>query len=102
MRIFSSAEYCLRVARRISRTCCSAVPAGSDFRRIFIPLQGYDEPEILQSSMQPFCLMVADGGHQSGELRSPGDFLITWRRQSEGLNSTTPLERPFLIRGRRD
>ena len=37
MRIFSSALYCLRVARRISRTCASAVPCGPDFWLIFAP-----------------------------------------------------------------
>src|SRR3974390_1459676 len=37
IRIFSSAEYRLRVARRISRTCCSAVSDGTDFCLIFAP-----------------------------------------------------------------
>jgi hypothetical protein len=48
IRIFSSAEYCLRVLRRISRTVLSA---GSfrliDFCLIFAPFGHDDEPEIL-------------------------------------------------------
>jgi hypothetical protein len=51
-RLFSSAEYCLRVARRMSLMTCSAgafpVP---DFCLIFAPLKGYDEPEILRSQL---------------------------------------------------
>lgn len=48
IRIFSSAEYCLRVRRQISRTVCSA-PAfkASDFCLICVPFGHYDEPEIL-------------------------------------------------------
>jgi hypothetical protein len=49
IRIFSSAEYCLRVLRRISQT---ALSAGSllliDFCLIFVPFGHYDEPEILR------------------------------------------------------
>src|SRR4051794_10521453 len=64
MRIFSSAPYCLRVARRMSFTTCSAeafcVPA---FCLIFAPLKGYDEPEILPSQLSRFCLIGADAGH---------------------------------------
>ena len=49
IRIFSSAVYCLRVLRRISRTVLSA---GSflliDFWLIFVPFGHYDEPEILR------------------------------------------------------
>jgi hypothetical protein len=60
--IFSSAEYFLRVARRMLRTCCSAVSAGPDFCVIFASFKGYDEPEILRYQTTPLCLMVADGG----------------------------------------
>src|SRR3954471_8929351 len=64
MRIFSSAPYCLRVARRMSFATCSAeafcVPA---FCLIFTPLKGYDEPEILPSQLSRFCLIGADAGH---------------------------------------
>ena len=49
IQIFSSAVYCLRVLRRISRTVLSA---GSflliDFCLIFVPFGHYDEPEILR------------------------------------------------------
>src|SRR6202050_3837476 len=63
MRIFSSAEYCLRVARRMSWTNFSA---GSLDDRvcclIFAPCERYDEPETLPSSICQFCLTSADGG----------------------------------------
>src|ERR1700730_12119499 len=35
---------------------------GTDFCVIFAPSEGYDEPEILPSSIHPICLMSADGG----------------------------------------
>src|ERR1700683_3290759 len=66
MRIFSSAEYCLRVARRMSWTTFSA---GSLDDRvcclIFAPCERYDEPETLPSSICQFCLTSADGGHSA-------------------------------------
>src|SRR3954447_11199446 len=69
MRIFSSAPYCLRVARRMSFATCSAeafcVPA---FCLIFAPLKGYDEPEILPSQLSRFCLIGADAGQLSPYL----------------------------------
>jgi hypothetical protein len=47
MRIFSSAEYCRRVWRRMSFSTCSAGALfDPDFCFIFAPC-GYDEPEIL-------------------------------------------------------
>src|SRR3982751_2684655 len=79
MRIFSSAPYCLRVARRISFTTCSAdafcVP---DFCLIFAPLKGYDEPEILPSQLSRLCLIGADAGQskeflEAGKRRLAGD-----------------------------
>jgi hypothetical protein len=49
MRIFSSAENCRGVARRISFTTVSAgYFSGPNFCLIFAP-DGYDEPEILHS-----------------------------------------------------
>ena len=55
IRIFSSAVYCLRVLRRISRTVPSA---GSflliDFCLIFVPFGHYDEPEILRMQLPQF------------------------------------------------
>src|SRR3546814_9678938 len=49
IRIFSSAEYCLRVLRRMSRIAVSA-PSFKlmDFSLIFVPFGHYDEPEILR------------------------------------------------------
>src|SRR5690606_27504753 len=74
MRIFSSAEYCLRVARRMSLMTCSAgafpVP---DFCLIFAPLKGYDEPEILRSQLSRFGPISADAG-QSLSV-SAGEFV---------------------------
>jgi hypothetical protein len=67
MRIFSSARYCLRVARRMSLMTFSAGGFGiPDFCLIFAPLTGYDEPEILPSSLSHICLMGADAGHEVG------------------------------------
>src|SRR5690606_22093386 len=72
MRIFSSAEYCLRVARRMSLMTCSAgafpVPG---FCLIFAPLKGYDEPEILRSQLNHFGPISAD----AGQARDRSHFL---------------------------
>src|SRR5208282_5670314 len=63
-RIFSSAEYCFRVARRMSFTTCSDdALVVSDFCLIFASPWSYDEPEILPCSTRPFCLTSADGRH---------------------------------------
>ena len=62
MRIFSSAEYRRRVARRMSLTNFSA---GSlvlpDFCLFFA--HGYDDPEIFLCSIPTICLMGADAAH---------------------------------------
>src|SRR5580692_13018122 len=64
MRIFSSAEYCRRVRRRMSFSTCSAgALPGPDFCFIFAPC-GYDEPEILPSGSPSICLIGADGEHK--------------------------------------
>ena len=48
MRIFSSAEWCRRVARRISRTIFSALSGTRLLACLIVaPQQGYDEPESL-------------------------------------------------------
>ena len=64
IRIFSSAEYCLRVLRRISRTARSA---GSfvltDFCLIFVTFGHYDEPEILRYAITSICPKGADVRH---------------------------------------
>src|SRR5277367_6632761 len=63
IRIFSSAEYCRRVGRRISFSTCSAgALTGPDFCVIFAPY-GYDEPEILPSESPSIGLRGADGEH---------------------------------------
>src|SRR6187431_2671914 len=62
-RIFSSAEKCRRVARRMSFTTSSAGDlTGPDLCLIFAPSKRYDEPEILSSSIRRICLIDADGG----------------------------------------
>src|ERR1700722_11196950 len=67
MRIFSSAEYCRRVWRRMSFSTCSAgALPGPDFCFIFAP-HGYDEPEILHSWRTTIRLLGADG-EQSGDV----------------------------------
>src|SRR5690606_16080936 len=72
MRIFSSAPYCLRVARRMFLMTCSAgafpVP---DFCLIFAPLKGYDEPEILRSQLSQFGPISADAGQPRKWCRLP-------------------------------
>ena len=62
MRIFSSAEYCLRVARRIFLIAMVAPGCHvSDFYFIFIPTTGhYDELEILSCAMPLVCPIGAD------------------------------------------
>src|SRR4051794_7529632 len=63
-RIFSSAEKCRRVARRMSWTIRSAgALTGSGFCLIFAP-DGYDDPEILRSRIPSICPTGADGGHR--------------------------------------
>ena len=64
IRIFSSAEHCLRVLRRISRTVLSA---GSflliDFCLIFVPFGHHDEPEILSHAITSICPKGTDVRH---------------------------------------
>ena len=69
IRIFSSAVYCLRVLRRISRTVLSA---GSflliDFCLIFVPFGHYDEPEILRYAITSIRPKGADVRHASPDI----------------------------------
>src|ERR671911_1850854 len=86
MRILSSAEKCRRVARRMSRTSCSAGAfTGPDFSLILAPLKGYDEPEILPSSIHPICLIGADAGHQVAAR----EFIATWRRHGTKVDTVS-------------
>src|SRR5688500_19033281 len=67
-RIFSSAEKCRRVARRMSLTTCSAGAfSGPGFGLIFAP-DGYDDPEILRSRKPSICLTGADGRQLPGTV----------------------------------
>src|SRR5215207_10142867 len=76
MRILSSAEKCRRVARRISRTTCSTGSrTGPDFCLIFAPVKGYDEPEILPSSIRSICLIGADAGHIDTDYNEESFFV---------------------------
>jgi chaperonin GroEL len=62
MRIFSSAEWCRRVALRISRTVFSALSAMRLLACLIVaPQQGCDEPGILSYAIRPFCPTSADG-----------------------------------------
>jgi len=58
----SSAEYRLRVARRMARTRFSAVSHGPDFYLIVAPFTGCNEPAFLRWKNPSKCLMNADGG----------------------------------------
>src|SRR5437588_13086318 len=69
MRIFSSAEWCRRVARRISRTVFSALSGMRLLACLIVaPQQGYDEPGIVSYAIRPFCPTSADGLQTLGEL----------------------------------
>jgi hypothetical protein len=62
MRIFSSAAWCFRVARRMLRTSISD-DAGVELDFVSSSLlEGYDEPEILRSSSRQFCLTGVEAG----------------------------------------
>src|SRR5271167_4675113 len=70
VRIFSSAEYCFRVARRMSFTTCSDdTLVVSDLCLICASPWSYDEPEILPCSTRPICLTSADGGQPPSVLK---------------------------------
>src|SRR6516162_9582350 len=69
MRIFSSAEWCRRVALRISRTVFSALSGMRLLACLIVaPQRGYDEPAILSYAISSFCPTSADGLHLSGQL----------------------------------
>jgi len=103
MRILSSAEYCLRVARRMSLMSFSAGAFRvSDFCLIFAPLKGYDEPEILPSQSSQFGPISAEPGqvlltriaqivcdaHPVGNLGPANEF----GRQKEPMALQEPFE----------
>src|SRR3712207_1841016 len=98
MRIFSSAEKCRHVARRMSLTRVSAGSfAGPDVCFIFAP-DGYDEPDILRSRQPSICLKGADGAHPvvppkteyrltplGLKLREPASWLCEWAIKNEAV-----------------
>src|ERR1700733_2516295 len=94
MRIFSSAEYCLRVARRMSWTTFSA---GSLDDRvcclIFAPCERYDEPETLPSSICQFCLTSADGGQASVCQRA--EIVVKAQKETPSPQQKLKKDRPF-------
>ena len=64
IRTFSSAEYCLRVLRRISRTLRSTVSLELiDSCLICVPFGHDDEPEILRYEITSICPISADVRH---------------------------------------
>ena len=97
IRIFSSAVYCLRVLRRISRTVLSA---GSflriDFCLIFVPFGYYDEPEILRYAITSIYPKGADVRHAQifglpgTPSRLPNDPLAWAFRCSNRLTTGEP------------
>jgi len=61
MRIFSSAEYYFRVARRMSLIALAApVWRVCNFCLIFVPFDHYDEPETLPYEIRLVCSIGAD------------------------------------------
>ena len=86
IRIFSSAVYCLRVLRRISRTVLSA---GSflfiNFCLVFVPFGHYDEPGILRYAITSICPKGADVRHSS-PVRSSISKIVAVREPMSGLN----------------
>ena len=95
IRIFSSAVYCLRVLRRISRTVLSA---GSflliNFCLIFVPFGHYDEPEILRYAITSICPKGADVRHFQMDLIQ-GKGQVDWfnnRRLLEPIGNIPPAE----------
>src|SRR5262245_54083133 len=81
IRIFSSAEYCLRVRRRMARTVASA-PSFKPFNfwLIFVPFGRCDEPEILRYANPSICSVGADVRHLG-----PAPSLNCLRSRKRGL-----------------
>ena len=78
MRIFSSAEYCLRVARRISLIALAApVCRVCDFCLIF---GHYEEPEILPYAIRLICSIGADVRHPRNQPFRTARIVIRSRR----------------------
>ena len=54
-----------------------------DFRLIFAPLKGYDEPEILLNPLSPNCLIGADAGQPAVLLSLAVG--IAWDRSQDNV-----------------
>jgi hypothetical protein len=70
-----SAEWCLRVVRRISRTSFSVgtrAGGGGGFLTYFHSPWGCDEPEILRTSNHQIGPIGADAGHVTGPKQRVG------------------------------
>jgi hypothetical protein len=61
MRIFSSAEKCRLVARRMSLTVSAALCGACLSRCPVVSLLGYDEPQTLSSAISSICPVGPDG-----------------------------------------
>jgi hypothetical protein len=55
-------------------TCSAGALTGTDFCLIFAPSKGYDEPEILPSSIRSICLTGADAGQPNVEAGLNAEF----------------------------
>ncbi len=92
-------ERCFRVARRMSFTICSGVPARvSDFCLICASPKSYDEPEILTSSSHPICLKGPPPDNKALAKRRPSLFGCQspqkWGHYSTSIHS---LRGPFVF-----
>src|SRR5215510_950343 len=100
IRIFSSAEYCLRVRRRMARTVASA-PSFQPFNfwLIFVPFGRCDEPEILRYATPSICSVGADV-RQCNTILILGQSVATAPRQIRREFSAAPessAEREVLV-----
>src|SRR5210317_186871 len=84
MRIFSSAEYCRRVARRMFRMAFSAL---SFFFVIIVPLLSYDEPKVSLIQTTQLVRVSLTGNTSQGPieislwglvLKGPAGPLMMW------------------------
>lgn len=108
MRIFSSAEYCLCVRRRLSGTVASA-PAFDpvDSRLIYVPFGHYDEPEILPYANHSIWPIGADVRHLSqvgasgkaGAVAGRGASIVGAERRSLDIHDMHKLDLCDGIRG---